>query len=45
MKIYVRYPNTSINEQKTNENEKIHTYSIALNKVQEKKQKDKTHYI
>ena len=45
MKIYVRYPNTLINEQKTNENDKIHTYSIALNKVQEKQQKDKTHYI
>ena len=45
MKIYVRYPNTLINEQKTNENNKIHIYSITLKKVQEKKQNDKTHYI
>lgn len=45
MKIYVRYPNILTNEQKTNENDKIHTYLIVLNKVQEKQQKDKTHYI
>ena len=45
MKIYVRYPNTLINEQKTNENNKIHICLIVLNKVQEKQQKDKTHYI
>jgi len=45
MKTYIRNPNTLINEQKTNENNKIHTYSITLNKVQEKQQKDKAHYI
>lgn len=45
MKIYVRYPNTLINEQKTNENNKIRAYLITLNKVQEKQQKDKAHYI
>lgn len=45
MKTYIRNPNTLINEQKTNENNKIHTYSITLKKVQEKKQNDKTHYI